>query len=45
MVISIKNPEVGRMIVDSLTYAVARLTEKPLLFVGDDLGATDLEAA
>ena len=30
---------------DCLTYAVARLANEPLLFVGDDFAATDLEAA
>lgn len=30
---------------DCLTYAVARLAGEPLLFVGDDFTATDLEAA
>jgi ribonuclease VapC len=30
---------------DCLTYAVARLANEPLLFVGDDFSATDLEAA
>ena len=30
---------------DCMTYAVASLTGEPLLFVGDDFGHTDLEAA
>ena len=30
---------------DCLTYAVARLANEPLLFVGDDFSATDLDAA
>jgi ribonuclease VapC len=30
---------------DCLTYAVARLAEQPLLFVGDDFSKTDLPAA
>jgi ribonuclease VapC len=30
---------------DCLTYAVARLANEPLLYVGDDFAATDLEAA
>lgn len=30
---------------DCLTYAVARLANEPLLFVGDDFPQTDLEAA
>ncbi len=30
---------------DCLTYAVARLANEPLLFVGDDFPETDLEAA
>jgi ribonuclease VapC len=30
---------------DCLTYAVARLAEQPLLFVGDDFGKTDLRPA
>jgi ribonuclease VapC len=30
---------------DCLTYAVARLAERPLLFVGDDFSRTDLTAA
>lgn len=30
---------------DCLTYAVARLANEPLLFVGDDFAVTDLEAA
>ena len=30
---------------DCLTYAVARLADEPLLFVGDDFAATDLDAA
>lgn len=30
---------------DCLTYAVARLANEPLLFVGADFAATDLEAA
>ena len=30
---------------DCLTYAVARLANEPLLFVGDDFSATDLTAA
>jgi ribonuclease VapC len=30
---------------DCLTYAVARLANEPLLFVGEDFAATDLEAA
>ena len=30
---------------DCLTYAVARLAERPLLFVGDDFARTDLTAA
>jgi ribonuclease VapC len=30
---------------DCLTYAVARLANEPLLFVGDDFTATDLQAA
>jgi ribonuclease VapC len=30
---------------DCLTYAVARLAEQPLLFVGDDFAKTDLPAA
>ena len=30
---------------DCLSYAVARLANEPLLFVGDDFAATDLEAA
>ena len=30
---------------DCLTYAVARLSERPLLFVGDDFTRTDLTAA
>ena len=30
---------------DCLTYAVARLANEPLLFVGDDFSATDLLAA
>lgn len=30
---------------DCLTYAVARLAQEPLLFVGDDFAATDLEPA
>jgi len=30
---------------DCLTYAVARLANEPLLFVGDDFPQTDLKAA
>jgi len=30
---------------DCMTYAVARLAERPLLCVGDDFSLTDLEAA
>jgi ribonuclease VapC len=30
---------------DCLTYAVARLAEQPLLFVGDDFTKTDIRAA
>ena len=30
---------------DCLTYAVARLADQPLLFVGDDFGRTDVAAA
>lgn len=30
---------------DCLTYATARIAEKPLLFVGDDFARTDIEAA
>lgn len=30
---------------DCLTYAVARLADEPLLYVGDDFARTDLEAA
>lgn len=30
---------------DCLAYAVASLANEPLLFVGDDFGATDLDAA
>lgn len=30
---------------DCLAYAVARLANEPLLYVGDDFAATDLEAA
>lgn len=30
---------------DCLTYAVARLANEPLLFVGDDFAATDFDAA
>jgi ribonuclease VapC len=30
---------------DCLSYAVARLANEPLLFVGDDFAATDLKAA
>ncbi|MGI8578261.1 MAG: type II toxin-antitoxin system VapC family toxin [Nocardioidaceae bacterium] len=30
---------------DCQTYAVARLADEPLLFVGEDFAATDLEAA
>jgi ribonuclease VapC len=30
---------------DCLTYAAARLTGEPLLFVGDDFSQTDLDAA
>lgn len=30
---------------DCLAYAVARVANEPLLFVGDDFAATDLEAA
>jgi ribonuclease VapC len=30
---------------DCLTYAVARLSGRPLLFVGDDFSKTDLRAA
>lgn len=30
---------------DCMTYAVARLAGEPLLFVGDDFAATDLERA
>jgi ribonuclease VapC len=30
---------------DCLTYAVAHLADRPLLFVGDDFAKTDLEAA
>ncbi len=30
---------------DCLTYAAARLAERPLLFVGDDFARTDLTAA
>jgi ribonuclease VapC len=30
---------------DCLSYAVARLANEPLLFVGDDFAATDLDAA
>lgn len=30
---------------DCLSYAVARLANEPLLYVGDDFAATDLEAA
>jgi ribonuclease VapC len=30
---------------DCLTYAAARLTGEPLLFVGEDFGRTDLERA
>jgi ribonuclease VapC len=30
---------------DCLTYAAARLSGEPLLFVGEDFGKTDLEAA
>lgn len=30
---------------DCLTYAAARLSGEPLLFVGEDFGKTDLEQA
>ena len=30
---------------DCLTYAIAKLAQAPLLFVGDDFSRTDLEAA
>jgi ribonuclease VapC len=30
---------------DCLTYAVARLAERPLLFLGGDFAKTDLPAA
>ncbi|MEW6152856.1 MAG: type II toxin-antitoxin system VapC family toxin [Actinomycetota bacterium] len=30
---------------DCLSYAVARLADQPLLYVGDDFGATDILAA
>jgi ribonuclease VapC len=30
---------------DCLSYAFARLANEPLLFVGDDFAATDLDAA
>jgi ribonuclease VapC len=30
---------------DCLTYAIARLSERPLLFVGDDFARTDVTAA
>jgi ribonuclease VapC len=30
---------------DCLSYAVARLADHPLLFVGDDFSHTDIEAA
>lgn len=30
---------------DCMTYATAKLTGEPLLFVGEDFGGTDLEAA
>ena len=30
---------------DCLTYAVARLADQPLLFVGDDFSKTDLPSA
>lgn len=30
---------------DCLTYSVARLAQEPLLYVGDDFAATDLERA
>jgi ribonuclease VapC len=30
---------------DCLSYAVARLADEPLLYVGDDFAATDLDAA
>jgi ribonuclease VapC len=30
---------------DCLTYATAKLSGEPLLFVGEDLGQTDLEPA
>lgn len=30
---------------DCLTYATAKLADRPLLFVGDDFGKTDLPAA
>lgn len=30
---------------DCLTYAVARLAQEPLLYVGDNFAATDLESA
>lgn len=30
---------------DCLTYATAKLADRPLLFVGDDFGKTDLRAA
>ncbi|MBS1677834.1 MAG: type II toxin-antitoxin system VapC family toxin [Actinobacteria bacterium] len=30
---------------DCMTYATARIAEKPLLFTGDDCAQTDIEAA
>lgn len=30
---------------DCLTYAVARVADEPLLFVGDDFAATDIAVA
>lgn len=30
---------------DCMTYATARIAQKPLLFVGDDFAQTDIEAA
>jgi ribonuclease VapC len=30
---------------DCMTYAVARLTDQPLLFVGDDFSKTDIDSA
>jgi ribonuclease VapC len=30
---------------DCMTYAIARIAEKPLLFIGNDFAQTDIEAA